>query len=162
MKNTLTALSLFVMFLMASVELLGKGETVKIIITGGDLTTPIEITDAAEVSRFQVYTGPGTSPNASIGLNVDWSQGKAEPPKGLPVYDVSFVTSRPDHGTYVVRYLIDPSNSRGLVYIPGKQDTEYRDNVWQIYRRVEGNWFHAWSVWDQLVQPLISAAKTSR
>ena len=73
------------------------------------------------------------------------TQGIVEPPKGVPVYEVSFMTNRGNPSTYVVRYAIDLSTKRGYVYLPGKTDAGYRDNVFLIYRGVEGNWFHAWS-----------------
>lgn len=87
---------------------------------------------------------------------VDWSRGVAELPKGLQVYEVSFLTTRRDPSTYVVRYLADPSTNQGYLYLPGKTDAEYRDNVWLIYRGIEGNWFHAWSAWERIAHPLIA------
>jgi hypothetical protein len=89
-------------------------------------------------------------------LIVDWSRGVAELPKGLQVYEVSFLTTRRDPSTYVVRYLADPSTNQGYLYLPGKTDAEYRDNVWLIYRGIEGNWFHAWSAWERIAHPLIA------
>jgi hypothetical protein len=83
-----------------------------------------------------------------------------EAPKGVPVYEVSFVTTRSNPGTYVVRYAIDPATKRGYVYLPGKTDAGYRDNVFLIYREVEGNWFHAWDEWEKLANPLIERART--
>lgn len=91
---------------------------------------------------------------------VDWSRGVVDAPKGLPIYEVSFVTTRRNPGTYVVRYAMDPSTNQGYVYLPGKSDAGYRDNVWLIYRGIEGNWFHAWSEWEKLAHPLIAKART--
>jgi hypothetical protein len=85
------------------------------------------------VAGFSVWSGPGTSTNEADGLIVDWSRGVAEPPKSPQVYEVSFPTTRRDPGTYVVSYLIDPSTNEGYVYLPGKKDAGYRDNVWLIY-----------------------------
>jgi len=92
-------------------------------------------------------------------LNVDWSRGIVEPPKGLLVYDVAFVTTRQNPGTYVVRYAVDPSTNHGYVYIPGKNDPGYRDNVFLIYRGIEGHWFHAWSQWEKLANPMMVRAR---
>jgi len=80
--------------------------------------------------------GRGTSSNERQGLIVDWSRGIAKPPKDLPVYEVSIVTSRRNPGTYVVLYVIDPATDQGYVYLPGKGDPAYRDNTWLIYRGV--------------------------
>jgi hypothetical protein len=148
--------------LIAPAAAFAKEATVRITISGGDLAAPIEITDPAVALRFHVWSGPGTSTNEAQGLNVDWSRGVAEPPQSLQVYDVSFVTARLNPGTYVVRYAIDPSTNHGFVYLPGRSDNGYRDNVWLIYRRMEGQWFHAWNVWENLVHPLIANARTRR
>jgi len=145
--------------LIAPAPLSAKGGTIRITIRGGGLAAPIRITDPKVTGRFQVYTGPGTSSNAPQGLNVDWSRGVAEPPKGLPIYEVSFVTTREDRGTYIVRYAIDPATNQGYVYIPGKADPEFADNVWQIYRSNEGHWFHAWAEWEKVAHPLIAKAR---
>ena len=85
-----------------------------------------------------------------------------EPPKGLQIYEVSFLTTCRDPGTFVVRYAIDPSTNQGYVYLPGKADRGYGNKVWLIYRGIEGNWFHAWSEWEKLVHPLISKGRAAR
>jgi hypothetical protein len=155
----LTALAALV---IAPSLLRAKGSTVRITITGGDLKAPVDINDGAVAARFHVWSGAGASVNEPQGLNVDFSQGVVEPPAGVPVYEVSFVTTRRNPGTYVVRYAIDPATNQGCVYLPGKRDPEYRDNVWLIYRGVEGNWFRAWSEWERLAHPLIVRARTGK
>ena len=159
MRGTFAALGAIATLVMAPVRLSAKGDTVRITITGGDLVTPIELTDQALVSRYHVWSGPGTSSNEAQGLNVDWSRGVAAPPKGLQTYEVSFVTTRREPSAYVVRYAIDRSTNEGYVYLPGRADPGYRDNVFLIYRGVEGNWFHAWSEWERLVNPLIAKSR---
>lgn len=168
MGGTFAALTAIMALLIAPLQLLiaplqlsAKGDTVRITITGVDLAAPIEITDPAVAPRFHLWSGPGTSSNEAQGLNVDWSRGVVEPPKGLQIYEVSFVTTPRDPGTYVVRYAIDPSTNQGYVYLPGKTDAEYRDNTWLIYRGIEGKWFHAWSEWEKLAHPLIATARTA-
>lgn len=162
MRGTFAALTAILGLLVAPVQLSAKGDTVRITITGRDLAAPIEITDPAVAGRFHVWSGPGTSSNEAQGLNVDWSRGVVEPPNDLQIYEVSFVTTRRNPGTYVVRYAIDPSTNHGYVYLPGKTDAGYRDNVWLIYRGIEGNWFHARTEWEKLVHPLIARARTRR
>jgi len=145
--------------LNAPVQLLAKGNTVRITIRGGDLAAPVEISDSNLIMRFHVWSGPGTSSNEAEGLIVDWSRGVAQPPVDLQVYEVSFLTTR---GAYVVSYVIDPSTNEGYVYLPGKRDAGYRDNVGLIFRGVEGNWFHAWSAWEKLAHPLIAKTRKMR
>jgi hypothetical protein len=138
-----------------------KGDTVRITITGGDLRALIEFTDPAVMRQYNVWAGKGTSSGEPHSVNIDWTQGIAEPLKGVPVYDVSFLTTRTNPGTYLVRYAIDPATNRGYVYLPGKTDAGYRDNVFLIYRAVEGNWFHAWDEWEKLANPLIAKSRTT-
>ena len=84
MRGTLAAMTATVALLIAPVRLSAKGDTVRITITGGDLAAPIEITDPAVAARFHVWSGPGTSSSEAHGLNIDWSRGVVEAPKGLP------------------------------------------------------------------------------
>ena len=164
-------LSALIALLIVPVLLSAKGDTIRITIKGGNLAAPIEITDPALITRFNVWSGPGTQPASSDGtrmpgegrgLIVDWSRGTAEPPKGAQIYEVLFETSGHNPGTYAVRYLIDPSTNQGYVYIPGKTDPSYRDNTWLIYRGIEGNWFHAWREWEAVAHPLVANAPKTR
>jgi len=148
--------------LLLAPKLLAKGKTVKVVIAGGDLAKPVEISDPNTLVKFQVWAGLGTSSNHSQGFIVDWSGGVIkESPKGLTCYEVSFYVNEPEERiAYVVLYAFDPTG-RGYVYIPGKSDPQFEANVRTIYRGVEGNWFHAWTVWDSLAEPLINHARPS-
>lgn len=172
MRVTFAALTTMALLVIAPAPVFAKGDTIRITITGGDLAAPIEITDPAIVRKYNVWAGRGTSSDEPHSVNIDWTQGIAEPPKGVPVYDVCFVIARRDPpdpamrdghhpGAYVVRYEMDPSSGRGYVYLPGKTDPTYRDNVFMIYRDVEGNWFHAWDEWEKLANPLIEKARNT-
>lgn len=162
MRGTFVVFCVIAASLVLPAIVSAKGDTVRITITGRDLAAPVVIVDTAVAARFHVWSGPGTSSNEAQGLNVDWSGGVADPPKDIELYEVSFVTTRRDRGTYVVRYGRDPSTNLGYVYLPGKADAAYRNNVWLIYRGIEGNWFHAWGEWEKLVHPLIDKARTAR
>jgi hypothetical protein len=152
-----------ILFLMAMmpIELQAKGNTKTIIITGSRLAGPISITDPAVLEGFNVWTGPGASSNELESLNVNWAGGAVEPPKDIPTFTVSFVTTRTNPGTYIVRYALDQSTGHGYVYILGKEDVGYRDNVFLIYRGVEGKWFHASQNWQKLVDQLIANSEKS-
>jgi hypothetical protein len=149
------------MLLAVTALLFAKGEMVRIVIRGEGLPKPIEIKDATVMNRFQIYSGPGTSRDGvretgtAPTFIIDWPRGAVDEPKGLRVYEVSFVTTRSDVSTYIVFYAFDPATKHGYVYLPGRSDPQYKDNVWQIYRGVEGKWFHAWSAWDEVAQPLL-------
>ncbi|MCU1328866.1 MAG: hypothetical protein JWN34_4236 [Bryobacterales bacterium] len=133
--------------------LLAKGDTLRIVITGRDLSAPIEISDQRAAARFNVWTGT---------LSVDPQRGPVLPPANLRMYEVSFVTTRSNPGIYVVRYGIDPLTNEGFVYVPGKEDSHYRDNTWLITRGIEGQWFHSRDEWEVLARPLIENARVSQ
>jgi Sel1 repeat len=160
MKRRLVALVSISLLLLAS-ELLAKGKTAKIVIASGDLAKPVEISDANTLVSFQVWAGPGTSANQAQGFIVDWSSGAIkELPEGLTRYEISFyVNEYKERIAYVVLYAFDSSTGHGYVYIPGKSDPHFQSNVRTIFRGVEGSWFHAWTLWDSVAEPLITKAR---
>jgi hypothetical protein len=153
------------------VSLSAKGKTIRITIQGAGLKSPIEITDPKILADFSVWTGPGTlSTQPGFNANapsfiIDWSQGTiSSPPKGLPSYEVSFYADfgdQEERQVYAVSYEYDPSSRHGYVYLPGKGDKVWRLNVRSILRGVEGNWFSAWSSWEDVARPLIEKAKVA-
>ena len=83
--------------------LFAKGETNKITIQSLYLKAPIEIVDPVILSKFNVWTGPGTwssdpAFNANApGFIIDWSSGTVpEVPDRLTCYKVSFYAKLPD------------------------------------------------------------------
>jgi len=152
----------------APASLWAKGATVKVTIRGASLAAPIEITDRSILADFNVWDGPGTYINnaeQTKGFIVDWSQGiVANPPEGLPVYDVSFYTrysdSPPDERpvlVYVVSYAYDASTRQGYVYLPSSQLNTR--SIWHGHG-FEGNWLRATNAWRDVVTPLLATAKT--
>jgi hypothetical protein len=149
MKRRFLTLAALLLRLVAPAQVFAKGETVKITIKGADLKTPIEITNPKILTEFTVWTGPGTSSSVprfnsnAPGFIIDWSQGAIEePPKRKLIY--------------VVLYEYDPATEQGYVYLPGRKDEWYRLNVDTIFHGVEGKWFHAWSVWNNVARPLLA------
>jgi hypothetical protein len=161
----MVALPVMFLLLVSPARLFAKGDTVKITIQGADLRTPIQITDRKVLANIQVWSGLGTSssepgfdPKAPSFI-IDWSQGPiAEPPKGLPHYEVSFYTNMPtERLIYVVSYALDAATGHGYVYLPGRNDKNYYLNVGTILRGVEGNWFRSWTQWDGVAKHLIES-----
>ena len=155
----------FAIVLLFAPSLTAKGPTLKITIEGSDLARPIEITDPTILQQFNIWSGPGTSSNESKSFIVNWSNGVVpERPKGLRRYQVSFYA---DHGfglkkpAYVVLYEYDDSSGHGYVYLPGKGEQWYAQNVTSISRGVEGNWFHAWDQWDAVVKRLLPKSSSA-
>jgi len=132
---------------------------VKISIAGAG--SAIEITDPA-ISSFNPYAGPGVIVNGSeetIGFIVNWPAGTvAAPPGNLPRYDLGFYVGYPENGlVYLVKYVFDPSNSQGYVYLLGPSDEQYKLNRMIRGHGLEGNWLRATPAWQKFIQPLLPA-----
>ncbi len=164
----IAALSVVYLSLATPASLLAKAPTLKIVIQGADLTTPIQITDGKVLANFQVLSGKGTYANEprleEPSFIIDWSQGPTvEPPKSLPRYEILFYAGRPSERlVYAVSYSFDAVTGEGYVYLPGKNDEKYALNVHTIIRRVEGKWFHSWAKWDSVAQQLIQSRRRKR
>jgi hypothetical protein len=159
--------ALLVVYLLLAIpaSLLAKAPTLKIVIQGADLKTPIQISNANVLANFQVLSGKGTYSNEprleEPSFIIDWSQGPiVEPPKGLPSYEILFYADRPNERlVYAVSYAFDAVKGEGYVYLPGRNDENYELNVHTIIRRVEGKWFHSWDKWDSIAQQLIQSRR---
>jgi hypothetical protein len=173
--NRLLAAAFVLLLLAVPPQLFAKAETTKITIQSLYLKAPVEIVDPVILSKFNVWTGPGTwssdpAFNANApGFIIDWSSGAVpEAPDRITCYKVSFYAKLPNERlVYVVYYAQDyhahdPSSLRGYVYLPGRDDPSYSLNVGTIIRGVEGKWFLASSTWDDIAVPLIKSAGVGR
>ena len=154
-----------------------KGKTIKIVIKGDHISSPIEITNPDIVDQFNIWNGPGVGtrgpdgvphppayldPNRSAGRFIDWPKGAVEQyPDGLKSYDVKFHIAGRDSesgviGTYHVLYRFNPSVPQGYMYLPTWQ--ERNANTQFIVHGVEGAWFYASTAWEELVRPIIGNA----
>src|SRR5271165_3924839 len=101
-----------------------KSETVRMTITGTDFPRPVEITDISILTRFNIWSGPGNF-GMENGVNVPvvhdgsilWSQGVvSDPPKELPLYELSFYGQFPEERImYVFTYRYDPTAKKGYL-----------------------------------------------
>jgi len=144
------------LLLMSGSVLHAKIPVTKITITA-DGKAPIDITDPKTVSYFRVWSGPGTSSVEKQSFIVDWTHRCGAPPANLQRYRVRFY-GRDDRLIYTVDYVVDGSSQGGYVYLPGKSDDAYPANTGAILRGVEGNWFRAWTAWDEVAIPAIKGA----
>jgi hypothetical protein len=158
-RNALVALLVFALSTSTS----AVGVTTRIVFEGADLVAPLTMSDAAAVSRFHVWSGPGTGMNgvrATEGFIANWSAGAvAARPEGLRRYEVSFYVKprqtyqvpadAPEELAYVVDY--EGDETQGFVLIPGRTDPRYQRNTRSIYRGVEGQWFRATVEWHRFV-----------
>jgi hypothetical protein len=161
MNGTRSTVAVSLAFCVVAAASLGaKGETTQIRISGGNLASPVRIADPVVLRQFQVWSGAGTfrrfgggdSIEATEGFIVDWSSGVvADPPKGLPRYEVAFYTGAATGPVYVVYYEPDPSSNGGYVYLPGKGEELYVSNTRSILRGhgFEGHWLRATRAWRQ-------------
>lgn len=141
-----------------------KGDTVKIVITGAGLTTPLEIKDPAVV-EFNIWSGPGCSANSveeTEGFIIDWPKGVvADKPARLQHFEVAFYTwLKGQPPAYVVLYEYDPSKPQGFVYLPGTGEASYERNVFSIAHGhgYEGHWLRATPAWENFARPRIAKA----
>jgi hypothetical protein len=168
-KNTLADFLVMSVAMAVCPALLAKGETTRITISGGDLSSPIAITDPAIARQFHVWSGAGTfqgrggisnSVEATEGFIVDWSSGVVtDRPNGLQRYEVAFYAEGP-LPVYTVLYELDASSDRGYVYLPGSTDASYQVNVKSIFRGhgFEGHWLRANLAWEQAMARVLPRA----
>ena len=87
----IAVLSVVFLLLANPARLFAKGPTLKIVIQGADLTTPIEIRDKKVLADFDVWSGMGTYSNkpgfdpTTPSFIIDWARGPtAEPSRAVP------------------------------------------------------------------------------
>jgi hypothetical protein len=168
----------------ASSPLWAKGRMLRIEISGGTLTSPLQITDERSLEEFRFWDGPGNNgmrlENAESGPIIDWKTGiAAQHPADLQRYEVSFYwmgCARDDPAprdgkhpcvevpvlAYVVFYEYDASSKLGFIYLPGRDDPGELEEIdsGTIWRGpgVAGHWVRATSSWADFVGPLIAKA----
>jgi len=147
-----------VLVIVAAVPLAhGKGPVDLILISGGGLNQPIEITDPAALNAF----------NPWIGQFADW---KHRPLTDDPCYRRSFevmfylksaglIPSALDRGDlqmiYATRYCW--TGEAGYVYLPGPGEPLYGPNGGTIIRGdVDGKWHPATPAWNSLMSSAVT------
>jgi hypothetical protein len=146
-----------------------KGQTIKIVIAGDNLTAPIEITDPEVLSQFSIWNGPGVGkrdplekpdlsayvePEGSVGRFIDWPNGYVtERPRQLQRLEVTFFVGVPrepgNTRKFIFAYEIDWKNERGFIFLP----------MWKndlIWHGVELNWLYAHSRWNEAIMPIVA------
>ncbi|HEV3374627.1 MAG TPA: hypothetical protein VG051_02925, partial [Candidatus Acidoferrum sp.] len=143
-KCHFTALSIALLALLATpCRAPAKAATFKIIISGPDLPSPLEITDDKILNLSGVW---------SRGF-LDNSHGHPEerPERILP-YELSFYVKLSEDDVrlmYVAYYYPEPSTKRGQIYLPGRREPWYYLNTSSIIREGEdGKWNYASPAWE--------------
>jgi hypothetical protein len=145
-----------------------KGAITRIVIDAANWPSPVEIVDPKVLDRFSIWSGPGvggwdminTVPKPDDAqFIIDWTRGIArDQPESSRRYLVKmYIEGREaPRDTYEVIYQIDDVSSAGYVYLPSRSTDDFGQwNTFQIYRRVEGNWFHPTGEWEGIVRPLV-------
>jgi hypothetical protein len=147
----LSATTLIVLF---SITLSAKVPTVRIAISGGALSAPIETTDPAALAS--IWAG------SFIGALSE------EPDRELPRYRVTFyvrwgtASAETIEPKYVVTYARNPRNGRGFVYLPGRSEEGYAMNVGSMERDGhDGRWHHADAGWSSAIARVLPPSFTA-
>jgi len=131
-----------------------KALTVKIVISGGKLADPIEITDKHVLAASDIW----------IGSFLDTTRPPLEdPPVDIQRYEVIFyVKYRRDdiRKAYAVYYCPSRAAEPGLIYLPGKGDP-WQDLNWGTIVRDgrDGKWNYASAIWEDSIKLAISHAE---
>lgn len=118
----------------------------KVTVSGPGLTEPVEITDP----EFLTLSNPW------VGKFADWSSASEGGPDAQLVYEVTLHSrlGRSDlRPVYRFRYAPEPIGRPGHVYLPGKEEPWYRDNVRTILRDGhDGRWHRAAPEWETRIR----------
>ncbi len=128
-----------------------KGPVVKLVVSGPDLAQPIEVTDP-EALDVVVY--------GATFIERDRSPQNRSTASPVSPYQIQFFVDLQEQGVkmmYVVYFVWDNSERRGLVYFPGPSDAWYRRNVGTVALPTAGQWFYATEVWGRAIQRAIYA-----
>ena len=148
-RRTLVGLALVA---SANLPLVARGNavTVRLDITGGSLSKPLAVTDAAILDLSNVYAGSFLGPVTN----------RVEPT--WPRFGVSFVveartpfptlTLTGVQRTYVAHYVRNPDTDEGFVYLPGRGEAGHSLNIGIIIREQnDGRWHRAAPAWAELL-----------
>jgi hypothetical protein len=155
MKRSLAMLTVILLTLLFPRPAQAKSSTVKITISGGDLSKTIEVDDSQILDASNIWSGKF----------LDRTRGTAKKlPEGLRRYEVSFYIRGNDNGLarrYVL-YYYPSTTDPGYIYLPGKGETWYWLNVAAILREGrDGNWNYASPAWESLIKSVISRAESA-
>lgn len=150
MKHT-TILAVFLITSILSNPAVSKVPTVALSITGPGFELPLHL-DSPEVTEAHVW----------MGNFADWQSGAQQEPTGdLPRYAVHFwVRTTPVQMKYVVDFVWDETHDKGYIYLPGRGDPRFYNNVYSILREnQDGKWFNASDTWGRALWTAINQSR---
>jgi hypothetical protein len=142
MQRLIPWLTIGLLLLCGAGVVAAKGQTRRLVVTGGTLQAPIEI--ASPDALANVWGG------SFLG------EPTVEPSATLPRYTVSFYVVPPretaDRLMYIVSYVRDPDELGGVVCLPGRGEPTYALNVRTILRRdQDGRCHRAEARWSRAI-----------
>jgi hypothetical protein len=160
----MTKRCLFALLLVLAVAPLAysKGSPDLVLISGGGLAQPIEITDPGSLEAFDPWNGQFA----------DWQEKPlADAPCFRRSFEVRFYMKWPgresslDRGNlqmiYAMRYC--STGTAGYVYLPGPGEPQYRGNVSTIIRGdADGKWHPATAAWNSLMGDAVAMSDSQR
>jgi hypothetical protein len=160
----MTKRCLFALLLVLAVVPLAysKGSPDLVLISGGGLAQPIEITDPGLLKAFDPWNGQFA----------DWQEKPlADAPCFRRSFEVQFYMKWPgresslDRGNlqmiYATRYC--STGNAGYVYLPGPGEPQYRGNVSTIIRGdADGKWHPATAAWNSLMGDAVAMSDPER
>lgn len=158
MKNALFAFPLAVVLasLCSPQAALAKTDTFKITISGGGLTSPVEITDPQVLALSNVWSGNFLDETRTP---------ESKPPERLPAVEVSFfikVAENDMRKNYVAFYYPNSPGQQGYIYLPSKGSPLWWLDAGSILRTGrDGKWSYASPAWEALVKPLLIHAQAA-
>jgi hypothetical protein len=151
-----TLVAILLILVVAPRPAWAKGPTAKLTISGGALTTEIEVADPRILDISNVWGGQFLDSYQVV---------VKQPPRGFRTYEVWFYIKVADNSVrrrYVVYYSPNPATGQGYIYLPGQGQPWYDLNVSAILRKgKDGKWNYASPTWEELIKPVIAQAEAA-
>jgi hypothetical protein len=132
--------------LTLAVPIHAKAPLERVTVSGGGLAEPITLVD----QRILALSNPWH------GRIANWTTDVARPPGNRPVYEIALharLRGPEVKPIYLLRYVKGDGSAPGSVYLPGRGERWYRQNVSIIYREGhDGHWHVATTEWDAAIQ----------
>jgi hypothetical protein len=129
-----------------AVPIYAKAPLQRITIAGGGLAEPVTVADQETLALSNPWHG----------RIANWSAAVAPAPYDRPVYEIklhSRLRCSEFKPMYQLRYVKGDRGAPGSVYLPGRGEAWYRQNVSIIYREGhDGHWHVATAAWEAAIR----------
>ena len=156
MTNVRLLSAVSALLVVGTLPLLARGNavTVRLDVSGPTLSTPLQLTNRDLLDLSNVYAGQFIGLPANR-VDADWPRYVVtlvvESRTPLPTLALTGIQKR-----YVVHYALDRQSGEGFVYLPGRGEDGYRENIGLMIRDdQDGRWHHATETWAALLNPYL-------